>query len=33
MRFSMALIDIGFVSLHFLALIYTWRRLTHDTPY
>ena len=29
----MALIDKGFVSLHFLALIYTWRRLTHDTPY
>src|SRR5947209_828671 len=29
----MALVDKGFVSLHFLALIYTWRRLTHDTPY
>ena len=29
----MALIDKGFVSLHFLALIYTWHRLTHDTPY
>ena len=29
----MALVDKGFISLHFLALIYTWHRLTDDTPY